>query len=82
VPRGKVALRAGDHLYEADFVKIALNVIRDQGSKENRLPEVLRSWFGDDAGQPGTSHRVRFHRDGEEWVIAPEGPGEVGSAPE
>jgi hypothetical protein len=48
--------------YEADFVKIAVNVLRRQGSGENTLPTVLRGWFGEEAGQSGTTHKVAFVR--------------------
>jgi SOS-response transcriptional repressor LexA len=35
------------------------------------LPTLLREWFGPDAGLPGTSFEVEFHRDGATWHIAP-----------
>ena len=37
----------------------------------NELPALLREWFGPDAGLPGTSFEVEFHRDGDSWHIAP-----------
>ena len=39
-----------------------MNVIRAPGSTRNELPGLLRSWFGPDAGRPGTSFHVRFER--------------------
>ena len=44
--------------HEANFVKVALNVVRLPGAEENRLPTILRGWFGADAGRPGTNQRV------------------------
>jgi len=37
----------------------------------NELPTLLRKWFGPDAGLPGTSFEVRFHREGDAWHITP-----------
>ena len=39
--------------YEADFVKVALNVIRRRVETKNELPAILRRWFGEHAGRPG-----------------------------
>jgi hypothetical protein len=64
--------------HEADFVKIAVNVIRKQGSDSNVLPGIMRSWFGPDAGQPGTNHQVAFDRTGEGWTLRPLGRREGG----
>ncbi len=36
------------------------NVARPVGSDRNRLPDLLRRWFGPAAGQPGTAFDVRF----------------------
>jgi hypothetical protein len=36
----------------------------------NELPTLLREWFGPDAGLPGTSFEVEFHRDGDAWQVA------------
>ena len=60
LPEGWVPVLANDEEYEANFVKIAVNAMRRVGETENRLPEVLRGWFGEGAGQPGTTHRVAF----------------------
>ena len=55
----------------ANFVKVAINVVRRADSDENVLPEVLRSWFGPDAGKPGTRHYVVLHREGDIWALRP-----------
>jgi len=41
------------------------------GVEQNQLSDLLRGWFGADAGLPGTDFRVRFElRDGQ-WSISP-----------
>jgi hypothetical protein len=63
----------GEQKFEANFVKVALNTMSEPGAKENALPEVLRGWFGETAGQPGTRNSVRFvHRD-EHYEMEPTG---------
>ena len=58
LPEGEVDLLVEARSYRAAFVKIALNVIRDPETGENRLPEILRGWFGAEAGAPGTAQSV------------------------
>ncbi|WPB76021.1 DEAD/DEAH box helicase family protein [Archangium violaceum] len=57
------------------FVKIAVNTAWPAGSrtKTNRLPELLRQWFGSKAGTQGTSFRVLFKKEGEHWQVEPAG---------
>ena len=43
-----------------NFVKVAVNVVQGPEGQENRLPEILRGWFGAEAGRPGTRHQVEF----------------------
>ena len=54
----KVRVEGIDH--EANFVKIAVNVIRRDDSDENVLPDLLGEWFGPEAGQPGRGEQVVF----------------------
>jgi Domain of unknown function (DUF3427) len=42
-------------------------------SSYNALPAILRTWFGDDAGLPGRSDRVRFRRNANTIVMEPFG---------
>ena len=42
--------------------KIAINVVRKSDEEMNLLPEILRRWFGNDAGLPGRGERVRLKR--------------------
>jgi superfamily II DNA or RNA helicase len=69
LPEGWTDVRVGDETYTANFVKIAVNVMRQPGSETNVLPDLLRRWFGPDAGAPGTRHRVDLRRIGTEWEL-------------
>jgi SOS-response transcriptional repressor LexA len=61
LPEGETLVTLPDgRRWRFRFVTIACNVAHALGDQQNRLPELLRGWFGDDAGQPGTNHRVRF----------------------
>ena len=53
------------------FVKVACNVVNREESDANDLPELLRSWFGPDAGLPGTGFQVSFERNDGEWAVRP-----------
>lgn len=53
------------------LVQVACNVASPEGSTRNQLGELLRGWFGPDAGLPGTAFQVHFvHRDGQ-WSAQP-----------
>jgi hypothetical protein len=60
-----------DTRYEADFVKVALNVVRLPGEERNRLPETFRGWFGLDAGLPGTRYEVTLEQSDDGWQLRP-----------
>ena len=64
--------------YEANFVQIAVNVIRLPGTDANVLPEIVRGWFGPDAGERGTDFRVGIPRSGSEWSLEPRGARRTG----
>ena len=62
--------------WEFRFARIACNVAGPPEEKAgdtlpNHLPELLRQWFGPDAGLPGTSFKVSFCRDGDQWAVEP-----------
>jgi hypothetical protein len=63
--------------YSANFVKVAVNVVRRVGQEEdnaeNELPRILRGWFGPDAGAPGTRHAVELEQQDGEWHLKPVG---------
>ena len=57
--------------YDVHFVKIAVNVLRLPGTRKNVLPELMREWFGEDAGRPGTGYQVYFARSDDGWTLEP-----------
>lgn len=71
LPQGPTSLWVEGVEYEADFVKVAVNVMRPRGGGRNVLPEVLQGWFGADAGRPGTLHQVIFVKLGDELEMRP-----------
>ena len=58
LPTGWTDIHIGDAVYSANFVKVAVNVIRGPGDEENQLPKILRGWFGQDAG--ASVHVIRL----------------------
>lgn len=72
-PVGLVNVRLPNNSeWEFKFVKIACNVAKPIGSGEtNELISLLRSWFGENAGLPGTDFKVLFELKGENWSIRP-----------
>jgi len=81
LPDGWTDIRADNETLNANFVKIAVNVARRQGSDDNVLPELLHKWFGSDAGKPGTKHQVVLRRDGDIWELRPIGTNRAGAVP-
>ncbi len=75
LPEGWTKVFCDNQSYDANFVKIAVNVMQPEGSRENVLPRVLRGWFGPDAGLPGTSFRVSLENDSKAggWQLRPIG---------
>jgi superfamily II DNA or RNA helicase len=51
--------------------KVAVNKVVARGSRENLLPGILRRWFGEDAGKPGTGFKVWLRRRGDLLSIEP-----------
>jgi superfamily II DNA or RNA helicase/HKD family nuclease len=76
IPEGWAPVAVDGQLYEANFVKVAVNVLRRQGSEENVLPALLRHWFGDAVGSPGTRTEVEFVDQAGEWALQPVRTGE------
>ena len=79
LPTGRIDVRVDGEIYKADFVKIAINVIREPGHPENRLPSIRREWFGAEAGWPGRRDQVRFQpvTDGARELFPEPGPSTV-----
>lgn len=71
IPFGETPPTVDGTEYEARFVKVALNVVTTPGSDRNVLSQLLRTWFGPDAGLPGTNHTVRFSPTEVGWEMTP-----------
>jgi hypothetical protein len=71
LPEGETPFTADGVLYTGNFVKIALNVAQRTGKPGNVLPDLLQSWFGADAGQPGTGHYVELEPGDLHWTMRP-----------
>ena len=69
IPHGWTDVLVEGEPHEANFVKVAVNVMRRKGESRNVLGEILRRWFGDDAGLPGTSYQVIFRNSEEGFVL-------------
>ena len=52
LPEGWTNLRVNDETLNANFVKVAINVIQRADKEVNVLPEIIHGWFGADAGKP------------------------------
>lgn len=76
LPHGDVELLVDGQPHIARFVKVACNVLIRPGSDANVLAEVLRSWFGEDAGAPGTHHQVELSSAAadQSWQLRPVDP--------
>ena len=73
LPAGWTDVQIDGQPYSANFVKVAVNVVRRSGQEDNELPRILRGWFGPDAGAPGTRHTVALEKRGAEWHLRPLG---------
>ena len=72
IPTGWTPIVANNQEYRANFVQIAVNVVQRAGQNDNVLPEILRGWFGENAGLPGTLHEVEFAAGADgKWNLAP-----------
>jgi superfamily II DNA or RNA helicase/diadenosine tetraphosphate (Ap4A) HIT family hydrolase len=80
LPKGPLDILVDGRPMQAVVVKVAVNVVRAPGGPRNELPDILRGWFGKDAGMPGRGERVRFRKDADTIVMEPFGPG-FGSGP-
>jgi SOS-response transcriptional repressor LexA len=71
-PVGPVEIRLPDGtIWVFRCVRIACNVAGPKGTNANRLGELMRRWFGPDAGVPGTGFKVIFRNSAEGWSVAP-----------
>jgi Domain of unknown function (DUF3427) len=82
LPKGALDILIDGRPMVAVVVKIAVNVVHSPESSKNELPEILRGWFGQEAGMPGRGDRVRFHKEAGTIVMEPFGPNtKLGSGP-
>lgn len=68
IPEGLNVVSIDGVLHRANFVKVAVNVVRRLEGNENILPAILRDWFGPTAGQPGTDFRVECIPEADGWA--------------
>lgn len=72
LPSGETDVRLPDgSAWRFRFLKDSCSVARPLGTATNQLPDLLRRWFGPDAGRPGTELHVRFTRSPDGWWIEP-----------
>ncbi len=71
-PVGPVDARLPDgSVWVFRCVRIACNVAGPKETHGNRLGELMRRWFGPDAGMPGTGFKVNFEHSAGGWSVAP-----------
>jgi superfamily II DNA or RNA helicase/diadenosine tetraphosphate (Ap4A) HIT family hydrolase/HKD family nuclease len=74
LPTGDADVRLPDGApWRFRFAKVDVNVAHPVGRDRNALPDLLRRWFGPDAGRPGTDFRVRFRPSPDGWWVEPLG---------
>lgn len=71
IPEGWVDTLVDGERHRANFVKIAVNVVEARDREGNRLPDILKGWFGPDAGTPGSADHVLFRRQEDVHVMEP-----------
>jgi len=60
IPTGTIKIQISEKIFEADFEGNTLSMLREEGQEKNELNKILKGWFGDDAGLPGTNFEVEF----------------------
>ena len=74
IPSGWVDVTANDQHYVAKFAKEYVNVVRvSRDADDNVLADIVRGWFGPDAGKPGTRYYVTFLPCGDGFRMTPTG---------
>jgi hypothetical protein len=70
-PRGELDATIDGQSLVVHVRKIAINKVVARGTKTNLLPDILRRWFGADAGKPGTGFKVWLRRRGDRVTMEP-----------
>lgn len=72
LPEGRgVRVRCESEWLTFNFKKVAVNIARRSSHGDNDHAELLRGWFGPDAGASGTEHRVRLWHGSDGWHAEP-----------
>jgi hypothetical protein len=71
IPEGWVETTADGREFQANFTRTAVNLLQDRGGEGNRLPEVLRHWFGEQSEVTGTDQIVVFLRQLDGYKLEP-----------
>ena len=70
VPEGWTEVLIDGRPHVANFAKLYINVVRtDPDSEVNVLGDLMRTWFGPDAGLPGTRFQVEVRDVGGRWEM-------------
>lgn len=72
-PSGWTPIFVEGEPYDGNFARDTLEVVRRHGQEGNDLPDILRDWFGEDTGLPGTNHRVVLEHRAGAWHMSPTG---------
>lgn len=60
LPQREAEVLVDNAIWLFRFAAQFCNVARPVGTQRNQLPDLLRRWFGPNAGRPGTAFQVRF----------------------
>lgn len=80
VPEGWVSVIANSQSFRMNFTTNSLVLAESDGEIGNALPALLRSWFGPDAGLPGTRHFVNLRPAAGGWTLDAETESAFGDA--
>jgi len=73
LPQGVLPIEVEGRPMEAVVAKIAINIVRRPSETSNQLPDIIRGWFGNAAGQPGRADRVRLRKTRNGMIMEPIG---------
>ncbi|MFN7989465.1 MAG: DEAD/DEAH box helicase family protein [Thermoanaerobaculia bacterium] len=74
LPLGETDVRAPNGtMWRFRFAREFCNVARPVGSDRNQLPDLMRTWFGPRAGNPGTNFYISFRSTPDGLWVEPSG---------